>query len=418
MSRWRTEGARPLVTARKRARSPSDRMAASRCPFSIPGAFTLTAVTRHRAAPPGTPLGHQSRFRPPEPRCPLRCGTHGEVEPLAGGHQLVCPMSSPYASRRTAVWAGLKNEPNDRSYSLSVSVMAFRRGRTSAPREESKARARVRRPSRSRAEPAFIRNSGERVTHHIAGTHTATERVHGAVGRVELPFGRPCGGLSLLDEFSPRYRAGGCYRERERPARPFRCPHRRARQTPSLGRLLHVPSRTTSCASPSASSRAFSRTRAATSSRHTRWADIHRSASTAGVRRFTRAIDATINPHKQFIFSSAGLTVQTLLDETLLDVPHARGSVAGPFERGLLAGGIGTVLFYITLGRSGSVSDVTFMANTSSLSKTQVSLIYGGMAALHVRAHPLQGSVRALLYRPRCERTPPRRAEPRARLSV
>jgi hypothetical protein len=95
-------------------------------------------------------------------------------------------------------------------------------------------------------------------------------------------------------------------------------------------------------------------------------------------------IDATIDPHKQFIFSSAGLTVQTLLDETLLDLPHMRASVAGPFERGLLASGIGTVLFYITLGRTGSVSDVTFMANTSSLSKTQISLIYGGMAALHV----------------------------------
>ena len=95
-------------------------------------------------------------------------------------------------------------------------------------------------------------------------------------------------------------------------------------------------------------------------------------------------IDARVDPHKQFIFSSAGLTVQTLLDETLLDVPHARGSVAGPFERGLLAGGIGTVLFYITLGRTGSVSDVTFMANTSSLTKTQLSLIYGGIAALHV----------------------------------
>lgn len=99
-------------------------------------------------------------------------------------------------------------------------------------------------------------------------------------------------------------------------------------------------------------------------------------------------IDSRIDPHKQFIFSSAGLTVQTLLDETLLDVPHASGSIAGPFERGLLAGGIGTVLFYITLGRSGTVSDVTFMANTSSLSKTQISLIYGGMAALHaVRIH-------------------------------
>ncbi|MDQ2930017.1 MAG: hypothetical protein M3Y05_04250 [Gemmatimonadota bacterium] len=99
-------------------------------------------------------------------------------------------------------------------------------------------------------------------------------------------------------------------------------------------------------------------------------------------------IDSRIDPHKQFIFSSAGLTVQTLLDETLLDLPHARGSIAGPFERGLLAGGIGTVLFYVTLGRTGTVSDVTFMANTSSLSKTQISLIYGGMAALHaVRIH-------------------------------
>jgi hypothetical protein len=99
-------------------------------------------------------------------------------------------------------------------------------------------------------------------------------------------------------------------------------------------------------------------------------------------------IDSRIDPHKQFIFSSAGLTVQTLMDETLLDLPHAKGSIAGPFERGLIAGGIGTVLFYITLGRTGSVSDVTFMANTSSLSKTQISLIYGGMAAMHaVRIH-------------------------------
>jgi hypothetical protein len=95
-------------------------------------------------------------------------------------------------------------------------------------------------------------------------------------------------------------------------------------------------------------------------------------------------IDSRTEPRKQFIFSSAGLTVQTLLDETLLDVPRPPGTVAGPFERGLLAGGIGTVLFYITLGRSASVSDVTFMAKTSSLTKTQVSLIYGGIAALHV----------------------------------
>jgi hypothetical protein len=99
-------------------------------------------------------------------------------------------------------------------------------------------------------------------------------------------------------------------------------------------------------------------------------------------------IDASLEPHKQFIFSSAGLTVQTLLDETLLDVPHAKGSVAGPFERGLLAGGLGTVLFYITLGRNGSVSDVSFMSRTSSLSKNQISLIFGGIGLLQaVRIH-------------------------------
>jgi hypothetical protein len=99
-------------------------------------------------------------------------------------------------------------------------------------------------------------------------------------------------------------------------------------------------------------------------------------------------IDSDLEPHKQFVFSSAGLTVQTLLDETLLDVPHAKGSVAGPFERGLLAGGLGTVLFYITLGRNGTVSDVSFMSRTSSLSKNQISLIFGGIGLLQaVRIH-------------------------------
>jgi len=91
-------------------------------------------------------------------------------------------------------------------------------------------------------------------------------------------------------------------------------------------------------------------------------------------------INSTVEPYKQFIFSSAGLTVQSVLDEAILDVPHKRGAA---FERGLLAGGIATVLFYITLGRNASVSDVMFMAKTSSLSKTDVSLIYGGVAALH-----------------------------------
>ncbi len=85
-------------------------------------------------------------------------------------------------------------------------------------------------------------------------------------------------------------------------------------------------------------------------------------------------------PHKQFLFSAAGLTTQALIDEAILDIPHSRG---GAIERGILAGGIGTTLFYITIGRNGSVSDVSFMARTSSLSKTQLSLIFGGFSAIH-----------------------------------
>jgi hypothetical protein len=91
-------------------------------------------------------------------------------------------------------------------------------------------------------------------------------------------------------------------------------------------------------------------------------------------------IDTGREPRKQFLFSAAGLTTQALIDELILDVPHSRGSA---FERGILAGGIGTTLFYITLGRNASVSDVSFMARTSSLSKTQISLIFGGISALH-----------------------------------
>ena len=95
-------------------------------------------------------------------------------------------------------------------------------------------------------------------------------------------------------------------------------------------------------------------------------------------------IDAGRDPERQFVFSAAGLTVQTLVDELVLDLPHEAGTSAGPFERGVLAGGIATTFFYITLGRTGSVSDVDYMARTSSLSKAQISAIYGGVAALHV----------------------------------
>jgi hypothetical protein len=93
-------------------------------------------------------------------------------------------------------------------------------------------------------------------------------------------------------------------------------------------------------------------------------------------------IDANLEPRKQFVFSSAGLTVQSLIDEGILDTPHS--GRAGAFERGVLAGGIATSLFYVTIGRNGSVSDVDYMARTSNLSKTTLTIIYGGTAMLHV----------------------------------
>ena len=96
-------------------------------------------------------------------------------------------------------------------------------------------------------------------------------------------------------------------------------------------------------------------------------------------------LDATTQKREQFLFSSMGLNVQALIDEAILDVPHRRG---GPFERGILAGGIATALFYVTIGRTASVSDVDFMARTSSLSKGDITLIYGGVALMHaVRIH-------------------------------
>jgi hypothetical protein len=92
-------------------------------------------------------------------------------------------------------------------------------------------------------------------------------------------------------------------------------------------------------------------------------------------------LDANVQQREQFLFSSMGLNVQALIDEAILDVPHARG---GAFERGVLAGGIATALFYVTIGRTASVSDVDFMARTSSLSKTDITLIYGGVAVMHL----------------------------------
>ncbi len=90
-------------------------------------------------------------------------------------------------------------------------------------------------------------------------------------------------------------------------------------------------------------------------------------------------IDATNDPHKQFLFASAGLNVQAIMDEAILDIPHHRG---GSVERGILAGGIATAYFYATIGRNAGNSDITYMARTSSLSRTQASLIYAGLATI------------------------------------
>lgn len=106
---------------------------------------------------------------------------------------------------------------------------------------------------------------------------------------------------------------------------------------------------------------------------------------TFGFNEFRPTVYSNLNidsePRRQFVFSSAGLNVQSLMDEAILDIPHARGSA---FERGLLGGGIGTTIFYLTIGRRGAVSDVDFMARTHVMSITQVTMLYGAIAAMHV----------------------------------
>ena len=96
---------------------------------------------------------------------------------------------------------------------------------------------------------------------------------------------------------------------------------------------------------------------------------------------FYSGISVHDHPRKQFWYSASGLLTQSLLDEGILDVPHVRGNA---FERGLLGGGIGTTVFYLTVGRSGSVSDVQFMARTRVLSRNQITLLFGALAASHV----------------------------------
>lgn len=101
----------------------------------------------------------------------------------------------------------------------------------------------------------------------------------------------------------------------------------------------------------------------------------------AGRPTIYSGIDAALEPRKQFVFSSAGLTTQSVIDEAILDAPHHSGQ-AGTFERGVLAGGLATTFFYVSIGRTGSVSDVDFMVRTSNLSKTSITVIFGGLALL------------------------------------
>lgn len=111
-------------------------------------------------------------------------------------------------------------------------------------------------------------------------------------------------------------------------------------------------------------------------------------------------IDSRLEPHKQFLFSAAGLTVQSLIDEGILDIPHTRGSA---FERGMLGGGIGTTVFYLTLGRRGSVSDIEFMARMHGMTRTQSTLVFGGIAALHTIRISRDKHYANFFFRPRMD---------------
>lgn len=94
-------------------------------------------------------------------------------------------------------------------------------------------------------------------------------------------------------------------------------------------------------------------------------------------------IDLRVHPAQQFIFSAAGMTTQLLINEVILDIHHGPGP-SHEFERGILASGVGTVLFYVTLGRNTDVSDVQVMSEASGLSKWTLTAIFGGVAATDV----------------------------------
>lgn len=92
-------------------------------------------------------------------------------------------------------------------------------------------------------------------------------------------------------------------------------------------------------------------------------------------------IDTVAHPDRQFAFSAAGMTMQLVLNEIILDAPRGDGP-AGEFEKGMLVSGIGTVVFYFTIGRNASVSDVQQMTENSGLSKGTLTAMFGSVAAL------------------------------------
>ena len=126
-------------------------------------------------------------------------------------------------------------------------------------------------------------------------------------------------------------------------------------------------------------------------------------------------INSATDPHRQFLFSSMGLNTQAVLDEAILDRPHA-GST--PFARGILAGGIATALFYVTVGRTASVSDIDYMARTSSLTKTQLTMLYGGVALLQSVRVTRNGRYADVFLRPVQGARTGARAAPRTGLHV
>ena len=94
-------------------------------------------------------------------------------------------------------------------------------------------------------------------------------------------------------------------------------------------------------------------------------------------------IDPNADPAGPFAFSAAGMGTQLPINEVVFLLPH-RAPRASAFEYGLMAGGIGTVAFYLSVGRSSEVGDVQQMVQHSGLSTWGVTAIFGGVALAEI----------------------------------